>query len=276
MESNYSSVPLNQTAVETALRRASFLRRHRAPLIALLSVFVSLFSLTMAFHAFIAWKLARPQIDPLRSNPAKAIGLSYQDVTFPSLDGASRLSGWYIPATTAAAGASANRQTVVFSHGYGGNREEIWVPLYDLAKAAHQMGFNVLMFDYGYVQPKLTVTGGSGNRRSCSGLSGMPKIRARRKYSSGASPWAQAPPSRRALQTKDIDGMILDSTFILEPDTLYHNMKQEANLPKFSQTARAYVFPAAERGEPEPDSVYEGKGNAVQYSDLLHPWGKGS
>ncbi|UUZ82987.1 prolyl oligopeptidase family serine peptidase [Paenibacillus sp. P26] len=58
-------------------------------------------------------------------------------------------------------------------------------------------------------------------------------------FSMGAGTALQA-----ALQTKDIDGMILDSTFILEPDTLYHNMKQEANLPKFSQPLVHMFFPA--------------------------------
>lgn len=242
METNAQpSVPMNQQAVGTAIRRVSFLRRHRALLIALLSVFVSLFSLTMAFHAYVAWKLARPHIDPLRSNPAKAIGTPYEDVTFPGLGSGSNLSGWYIPAESGSAKAS--RQTVVFSHGYGGNREEIWVPLYDLAKAAHQMGFNVLMFDYGYVQPQLSVTGGIRESEELLGAVRYAKDRGADKvfvwgFSMGAGTALQA-----ALQTRDIDGMILDSTFILEPDTLYHNMKQEANLPKFSQPLVHMFFP---------------------------------
>ncbi|CRF28594.1 Uncharacterised protein [Mycobacterium tuberculosis] len=37
--------------------------------------------------------------------------------------------------------------------------------------------------------------------------------------------------------------MILDSTFVLEPDTLYHNMKQVANLPKISQSLVHMFFP---------------------------------
>lgn len=243
MESNYSSVPLNQTAVETVIRRASFIRRHKALLIALLSVLVSLFSLTMAFHAFVAWKLARPHIDALRSNPTLAFGAAYEDVNFSSLDGASTLSGWYIPAVASASASPAPQKTVVFSHGYGGNREEIWVPLYDLAKAANQLGFNVLMFDYGYVQPQLTVTGGLRESQELLGAVRYAKERGADKvvvwgFSMGAGTALQA-----ALQTKDIDGMMLDSTFILEPDTLYHNMKQEANLPKFSQPLVHMFFP---------------------------------
>ncbi|KZE74705.1 alpha/beta hydrolase [Paenibacillus elgii] len=241
METNsYSSVPLNTTTVGSAIKRTTFLRRHRGLLLALLSVLLLLFSLTMAFHAYIAWTLARPHIDPLRSNPAIAFGAAYEDVQFPSLNASSNLSGWYIPSS---AGTAASRQTVVFSHGYGGNREEIWVPIYDLAKAAHDMGYNVLMFDYGYVQPQWNVTGGLRESQELLGAVKYAKDRGAEKvfvwgFSMGAGTALQA-----ALQTKDIDGMILDSTFVLEPDTLYHNMKQAANLPKFSQSLVHMFFP---------------------------------
>lgn len=242
METNsYSSVPLNQASVETAVRRTTFVRRHKALLIALLSIILLLFSLTMAFHAFIAYTLARPHIDPLRSNPAAAFGAAYENIQFPSITGSSQLSGWYIPA--AAADSGTGRQTVVFSHGYGGNREEIWVPIYDLAKAARNMGFNVVMFDYGYVQPQWNVTGGLRESEELLGAVKYAKDRGAEKvfvwgFSMGAGTALQA-----ALQTKEIDGMILDSTFVLEPDTLYHNMKQAANLPEFSQPLVHMFFP---------------------------------
>ncbi|MCP1311291.1 alpha/beta hydrolase [Paenibacillus tyrfis] len=241
METNsYSPVPLNTTTVESAIKRMTFLRRHRGLLLALLSVLLLLFSLAMAFHAYIAWTLVRPHIDPLRSNPAAAFGAAYEDVQFPSLNASSNLSGWYIPSS---AGTAAARQTIVFSHGYGGNREEIWVPIYDLAKAAHDMGYNVLMFDYGYVQPQWNVTGGLRESQELLGAVQYAKDRGAEKvfvwgFSMGAGTALQA-----ALQTKDIDGMILDSTFVLEPDTLYHNMKQAANLPKFSQSLVHMFFP---------------------------------
>ncbi|WP_218093348.1 alpha/beta hydrolase [Paenibacillus solanacearum] len=244
METNsYSSVPLNQSAVATAVKRSSFIRRHKMFLIILLSALLLLFSLTMAFHAFVAYTLARPHIDPLRSNPAAAFGAAYENIQFPSVTGSSTLSGWYIPASTAAVLPGKEQQTIVFSHGYGGNREEIWVPIYDLAKAANQMGFNVVMFDYGYVQPQWNLTGGLRESEELLGAVKYAKDRGAKKvfvwgFSMGAGTALQA-----ALQTRDIDGMILDSTFVLEPDTLYHNMKQEAKLPEFSQPLVHMFFP---------------------------------
>lgn len=48
--------------------------------------------------------------------------------------------------------------------------------------------------------------------------------------------WGFSMGAGTALQTglvsEDIDAMILDSTFLLEPDTLYHNIKQNIDLPR--------------------------------------------
>ncbi|WP_240417920.1 alpha/beta hydrolase [Paenibacillus periandrae] len=233
------SVQLTTAQIETALTRSlQIKRRVKQVLIALLSLLLLLFSLLMAFHAYVAWSLARPHIDPLRSNPSLSFGAAYEDITFPSLNDSSVLSGWYIPAAS-----SANiGKTVIFSHGYGGNREEIWVPLYSLAQELHKQNYNVLMFDYGYVQPEISATGGIRESQELLGAVKYAKEKGAESvyiwgFSMGAGTALQA-----ALQTKDIDGMILDSTFILEPETMYHNMKQMANLPKFPSLALVHLF----------------------------------
>ncbi|OXM84956.1 alpha/beta hydrolase [Paenibacillus rigui] len=234
-----SSVPMHPTDIETALKPSVVKSRFRGLWISLLSLLLLFLSLVLAFHGYVAWKLARPHIDPLRSNPALAFGAAYQDIEFPSLNGSSTLSGWYIPAEHPI---PSNNKTVVFSHGYGGNREEIWVPLYDLAAELHKQNYNVIMFDYGFVQPKEIVTGGIRESQELLGAIKYAKQQGAKQvyvwgFSMGAGTALQA-----ALQTKDIDGMILDSTFILEPETLYHNMKQEANLPKFPSEPLVKLF----------------------------------
>jgi pimeloyl-ACP methyl ester carboxylesterase len=241
METNpLSSVPLNPNELEIALTQPSIAKRRLKSLwISLLLLLLVFLSLVMAFHAYIAWTLARPHIDPLRSNPSVAFGAAYQDIQFPSLNGSSTLSGWYIPAQQPLA---SHNRTVVFSHGYGGNREEIWVPLYDLAAELHKQNYNVIMFDYGYVQPKESLTGGIRESQELLGAVKYAKLQGAEQvyvwgFSMGAGTALQA-----ALQTKDIDGMILDSTFVLEPDTLYHNMKQVADLPKFPSESLVHLF----------------------------------
>jgi fermentation-respiration switch protein FrsA (DUF1100 family) len=224
-------VPLEQTASRVLGRKKKIL------LTVLLSFSLFCTSLLLGFHAYMAWTLARPHIDPLHTNPTLAVGLPYENVTFPGRNETSRLEGWFIPGNS--------DKTVIFSHGYGGNREELWVPIYNLAQELHKQNYNVLMFDYGYVHPgsKRIVTGGVQESMELLGAIDFIKQKVQGHvyiwgFSMGAGTALQA-----ALQDKgDIEGMILDSTFLLNPDTLYHNMKQYVNVPKFPSLPLVRLF----------------------------------
>ena len=88
--------------------------------------------------------------------------MNYENVTFHSIDGKRNINGWYIPAENSS-------KTIVLSHGYGANREETWVPMYDIAHYAHNMNFNVLMFDYGFAsQTSKEVATGARKRNASS------------------------------------------------------------------------------------------------------------
>ncbi|AIQ33701.1 alpha/beta hydrolase [Paenibacillus sp. FSL R5-0345] len=193
----------------------------------LLSIFFFLVFCFVSLHGYIAWVLSNPTVAPLYSNPMIAKGLAYEDVTFPAKDGSRMMSGWYIPAKDAT-------KTIIFSHGYGANREESWVPMYDLAHYAHSLNFNVVMFDYGFAAQgnKDIATGGKKESQQLLGAIDFAKERGAQElvvwgFSMGAGTALQA-----GLVSEDIDAMILDSTFLLEPDTLYHNIKQNIDLPR--------------------------------------------
>lgn len=192
-------------------------------------------AIVVAFHGYIAWTLARPEIAPLSSNPLKAVGLPYKDVHFKSSDGASTLDGWYIPALK-------SDKTVVFSHGYGGNREELWVPFYSLAKELNKQKFNVLMFDYAYVRPDISSTGGVRESGELQGAVDFVKgLGSEHIYVWGFSMGAGTA-LQTAINSEDIKAMVLDSTFLLEPDTLYHNIKQRMELPRFPSLPLIRLF----------------------------------
>lgn len=67
--------------------------------------------------AILPLVLSNPTVAPLYSNPSLAKGLDYEDVTFQAHDGSRTMQGWYIPSKD-------STKTIVFSHGYGANREE--------------------------------------------------------------------------------------------------------------------------------------------------------
>jgi pimeloyl-ACP methyl ester carboxylesterase len=215
-----------------------FLRRRKLITTILLALLIIGTSLVLLFHAYIAWTLGRPQIAPLHSNPMKAVHLPYTTVTFPSQNGKSKLEGWFVPA-------AGSVKTVIFSHGYGGNREEEWVPLYTLARELHKQNYNVLMFDYGYVNP-------SNNRLMTGGVQESKELLGAIDYvkqttSGSIYIWGFSMGAGTALQTAlqqngDISGMILDSTFLLNSDTLYQNMNQVVHMPKYPSLPLVRLF----------------------------------
>lgn len=70
-------------------------------------------------------------------NPASALGLAYEDVSFPT-DGGLRLRGWFIPA------AQADAPAIIFAHGSGNDQRS---GLY-LVPTLHAAGYHVLLFSY--------------------------------------------------------------------------------------------------------------------------------
>ncbi|MCU6708874.1 alpha/beta hydrolase [Paenibacillus sp. J5C_2022] len=91
---------------------------------------------------YVSWKLTRgTRRKPLDESP-EDYGLSFEKVEFPSTDGI-LLRGWFLPSQRDDATA-----TVIFAHGYRGNRLEQKLPALQLANDLTDAGFNVLMFDF--------------------------------------------------------------------------------------------------------------------------------
>ncbi|MBP3966995.1 alpha/beta hydrolase [Paenibacillus lignilyticus] len=221
-------------APERALAGTRTRRKHAA--LAVLSALAALLLFTaLAFHGYVAWVIAHPYVPALYSNPKIAQGLDYSDVSFPSKSGRTTVHGWYIPAVGAE---THSDRTVVFSHGYGANREETWVPMYELAALLNRLHYNVFMFDYGYASSGQRSPATGGKEESQQLLAAVNYARSQGAdevvvwgFSMGAGTALQA-----ALQTDStdsIDAMILDSTFLPSSDSLYNNVRQYMDLPKY-------------------------------------------
>jgi len=212
-------------------------RTHKA--IAVLSAFLSAALLiVIVFHGFLAWMIANPYVAPLASNPKDAIGLNYEDVLFPSASGRSMVSGWYIPAEDNANMVPSSK-TIIFSHGYGANREESWVPMYELTKLLHGLQYNVLMFDYGYASKDYKAPATGGYEESQQLLAAVNYIK--EQGSKHIIVWGFSMGAGTALQTglltDDIDAMLLDSLFLPSSEALFDNLNQFIELPKFPSHA---------------------------------------
>ncbi|RKP48791.1 alpha/beta hydrolase [Cohnella endophytica] len=206
-----------------------------------LQLFYTLIALSsiifVALHAYLAWTLSHPPVATFGSNPMLAKSLPYSDVTFPSADNKTQVDGWWIPST-------ASRSTVVLSHGYGANREELWVPMYDLAERLHNENYNVLMFDYGFASTKHSTPATGGIIESQQLIGAIQYARGQGSdelivwgFSMGAGTALQA-----ALLGVPVDAMILDSTFIPDSDTIYGNILNWVHIPKYPSLTLVELF----------------------------------
>lgn len=98
---------------------------------------------TVLFAAHVGWKLTHPTRKPVTASPLD-YGLPYQSIRFASRGGHETLDGWYIPA----GGGAEPRATIVFSHGYAGNRLEEGLPALALARSLVEAGYDVVMYDF--------------------------------------------------------------------------------------------------------------------------------
>ena len=187
----------------------------------------------LVFIAFLtlAWHLAYPYVPPLQSNPQQAKNLHYETFVYPSHSGKSTVEAWYIPSS----GLVQNlNRTVILSHGYGTNREEQWIPLYDIAEYLYYLNYNVIMFDYGYASEhhRYPATWGSEEKEQLVATIDLAEKLGSEQiivfgFSMGGGTALQT-----ALEDERIDALLLDSAFIAGPDGLYANTLPYVTLPK--------------------------------------------
>ncbi|WP_308637786.1 alpha/beta hydrolase [Paenibacillus silvisoli] len=231
-------LPAPSPAPQAPERSIAGSRRKHAALAVLSALAAMVLFSALAFHGYVAWVIAHPYVPALYSNPQTAQGLAYSDVSFPSKSGRTTVHGWYIPAAAGAGADAPSVRTVVFSHGYGANREETWVPMYELAALLNRLHYNVFMFDYGYASSGVRSPATGGMEESQQLLAAVSYARSQGAdevvvwgFSMGAGTALQA-----ALQTDAtdrIDAMLLDSLFLPSSDSLFNNVRQYMNLPKY-------------------------------------------
>ncbi len=178
---------------------------------------------------YVGWNLTHPKRLAVTGSPGD-LGLTYQNVNFPSRSDKLQLSGWYIPAPAA-------QGIVIEAHGYGKNRDGE-KPSLPVAKALNQKGLSVLMFDFrdsGSSQGSM-VSVGDFEQRDLLGAVDYAKELGYRNigiigYSMGASTAAAM-----AAQAPEVEAVILDSPFADLKSYLEVNMPVWTKLPNFPFT----------------------------------------
>lgn len=182
---------------------------------------------TMAIGYVVAEKLTHPARKPISTSPA-AYGLKYESIRFPSRVDHLMLAGWLIPA------ARPTDRIVIEAHGYRQNRV-LDHPALPVAKALHDAGFAVLMFDFRDEgeSPGSEVTVGDYELRDLLGAIdyahklGYDEV-GLIGYSMGASTALEA-----TAADPSVDATIADSPFDDLETYLQQNLSVWTNLPSF-------------------------------------------
>ncbi|WP_044895300.1 alpha/beta hydrolase [Bacillus alveayuensis] len=119
-------------------------RRKRTRKIVVSSFLALLFLVAFAcigISVYVGFQLTHKERKLIVETPSD-YGLSYENVEFASKDGKIALKGWIIEPEQKA------KMTVIFSHGYGGNRHESNVPFLPIAKRLADEGYRIIMFDF--------------------------------------------------------------------------------------------------------------------------------
>ncbi|HMA35998.1 MAG TPA: alpha/beta fold hydrolase [Chloroflexia bacterium] len=92
----------------------------------------------LSICAYAADRFSHPIRQPV--GQCRDYGLTCEDVQFPSTEDRVLLRGWFI--------AGAGRPTLMMLHGRDGRRDDPTIGMMDIARALHQHGYAVLLFDF--------------------------------------------------------------------------------------------------------------------------------
>ncbi len=183
-------------------------------LIICLSVVLALIVIFLGISAYLGYTLTRVQRVPVTETPA-IYNLTYENVSFPSLDSKLMLRGWLLLRMPFSTPLGYQEQIIIMVHGNGQNRVDTGIGTLEIADELVKHGFNVLMFDLrGYGQSDGSmVSGGLHERRDVEGAVDFVKSRGFEDigvlgFSLGAVSSILA-----AAEDKDIDALVSDSAF---------------------------------------------------------------
>ncbi len=179
----------------------------------------------------VAWKLSHPKRKPIDETPAD-YGLVFEPIDFFSRDGSTRLKGWFLPAEGEA------KMTLIFAHGYRGNRLVRSLPGLHLASSLVKSGYHVVMFDFrrsGESEGSLTTVGLHEKLDILGAIDWVKNDFPGRIGLVGFSMGAAAA-LLAAADSFDVRGVVADSSFSHLTRYLSDNMHIWSKLPKFPFT----------------------------------------
>lgn len=180
---------------------------------------------------YVGHQMTHPEKKPIDQSP-KDHGIAYDEATFLSEDGETELSGWVLHPEREA------KMTLIFAHGYKGNRFEDHIPFFSMAENLLERDYRIVMFDFRYA-------GESGGDLSTVGAKEQDDLL-------GVINWVQGEYAEpvgllgismggstailSAAKSEEVVGVVADSPFSDLEDYLRVNLPVWSDLPNFPFT----------------------------------------
>lgn len=181
----------------------------------------------VGISGYLGYSMTRVKRVPVEGNP-ELMGLTYEDVSFPSMDKDLTLRGWFLTNPD-------SKRVIIMVHGNGHNRDDPTIGTLDIASKLVEHNYNVLMFDLrGYGESDgNTVSGGYYEKRDLEGAVEYVKKRGFNRigvlgFSLGAVTSLIA-----AAEDKDINAVVSDSSFADLRDIMGPEFSKRTKAPQF-------------------------------------------
>lgn len=200
-------------------------------LITVLSLFVIAFGVCVGISVHVGNQMTHPEKKPIEEVPSD-YGMEYDDIEFLSDDGETELSGWVIHPEEEA------QMTVIFGHGYKGNRYEDHIPFFEIADGLLDRGYRVVFFDFRYAGESGGDMSTVGAKEQLDMLGAVDYIAGEYDEPIGLLGFSMGGSTAilTASQTDEVVAVIADSPFSDLEDYLKVNLPVWSDLPNFPFT----------------------------------------
>lgn len=194
-------------------------------------IIILAFITSIGISIYVGQQMTHPEKKPIDQIPSD-YGITYDDATFVSADGDTNLSGWVLHPENEA------KMTVIFAHGYKGNRFEDHVPFFSLAENLLDRDYRVIMFDFRYAGESEGAMSTVGAKEQLD-LLGVVDW-AKENYDEPVGLYGISMGGSTAIlsasQDEDVVGVVADSPFSDLEDYLKVNLPVWSDLPNFPFT----------------------------------------
>jgi len=180
---------------------------------------------------YVGHQMTHPEKKPIDQLPSD-YGMTYDDVTFLSDDGETNLSGWILHPENDA------KMTVIFAHGYKGNRFEDHIPFFSLAENLLARDYRVMMFDFRYAGESEGAMTTVGAKEQFDLLGAVNWVKENYEEPIGLYGISMGGSTAilTAAKSDDVIGIVADSPFSDLEDYLRVNLPVWSDLPNFPFT----------------------------------------